>query len=125
MGVDVLTGWDRSPFAVVDRVDPRLLGSEGPVRFLLVRGAREGLSLGVVGAIWVSEDGSRGGVISHPEGSWSAAELTRNHQSAVERGWSPARIFEYWRDAEAWGLEIEPPEAAESLRSLFARVDVA
>ncbi len=92
-----------------------------------MRGSREGAGLGVVGAIWVSEDGRRGGVVPHPEGAWSSAELTRNHQSATERGWSPSQIFEYWRDSadDVWGLEIEPPSGAESLRALTARVQAA
>ncbi|MGH2637215.1 MAG: hypothetical protein ACRDHU_13860 [Actinomycetota bacterium] len=126
MGAEMSTVWSRSPFAAAGRVDAELLRTEGQVRFLLVRGAREGASLGVVGAIWVSEDGARGGVVPHPDGGWSAGELIRNHQNALERGWSPLRIFAYWRESvEPWGVEIDPPESAESLRELKIHIERA
>ena len=91
---------------------------------VLVRGTDEGRDLGVVGAIWVSEDGERGGVVPNPEAGWAGAELARNHRGALERGWTPARIFEYWRQTadEVWGLQIEPGERAQSLRDLAVRV---
>lgn len=121
---DVSTAWGRSPFTATGRIDPELLRTPGRVRYLIVRGAREGSSLGVLGAIWVSEDGERGGVIPHPEGAWSAGELVRNHRGAIERGWSPLRIFAYWRESvERWGVEIDPPAFAESLRELKGRID--
>lgn len=126
MSAETSFAWGRSPFAVAERVDPQLLRTEGRVRYLVVRGAREGSDLGVVGAIWVSEDGLRGGVVPHPGAAWSAGELIRNHQGAVERGWSPLRIFAYWRETvEPWGVEIDPPEVAETLRVLTARIEAA
>jgi len=124
MSAEASIAWGRSPFSVAERVAPEVLRTEGTVRFLLVRGAREGSNLGVVGAIWVSEDGDRGGVVPHPHGAWSAGELIRNYQGAIERGWSPLRIFAYWRESvEPWGLEIDPPGVAESLLDLKARID--
>jgi hypothetical protein len=118
------TAWGRSRFAVAEGIDPDLLRSEGRVRYLLVRGAREGSSLGVIGAIWVSEDGKRGGVVPHPEAAWAAGELIRNHEGAIERGWSPLRIFAYWRETvDPWGVEIEPPATADTLSELAARID--
>ena len=124
MGAETSTTWGRSPFASAERVDPELLRTEGRVRYLLVRGAGSGV--GVVGAIWVSDDGLRGGVIPNPDGVWAAGELIRNHRNAVERGWSPLRIFSYWREnVEPLGYEIGSPETAESLRELKARVEQA
>lgn len=127
MGAEVLSAWGRSPFAVGQGMDPELLRCEGQVRYLLVRGTRDGSSVAAVGAIWVSEDGRRGGVVPNPNSSWAAAELVRNHDGALERGWSPERIFDYWRDTrdEPWGLDIDPPQVAETLRALTARVEAA
>ena len=124
MSAEVSVAWGRSPFAIAERVDPDLLRTEGQVRYLVVHGAREGSSLGVIGAIWVSEDGARGGVIPHHDATWSAGELIRNHQGALERGWSPQRIFAYWRETvEPWGVEIDPPAIAPSLRELGRHID--
>ena len=85
------------------------------------------LSSGHPNAPRVSEDGRRGGVVPNPDSPWAAVELVRNHDGALERGWSPERIFDYWRDArdQPRGLEIDPPEVAETLLALTARVEAA
>ena len=41
--------------------------AEGPVRFLLISGARDNSTWGLIGAFWLSIDGRRGGFLLDTE----------------------------------------------------------
>lgn len=90
-----------SAFAIADRPAPLALEDQGRVRFLLVSGKQDAGSWGVVGALWLSDDGDRGGFLVNPWALWVGSEIVRGYRSASDRGWSPERIFEYWR-SEVW-----------------------
>ena len=62
--------------------------AEGPVRFLLISGARDDESWGLIGAFWLAIDGARGGFLVAPESIWPGSEMVRNVRSALARGWS-------------------------------------
>ena len=60
-----------SPLAALrDRIIAPDALAEGPVRFLLISGARDDMSWGLVGAFWLSIDGTRGGFLVSPEAIW-------------------------------------------------------
>jgi len=91
----------RSPFSSVRLPTTLELESEGRVRYILVNGKQDDGLWGPVGALWLSHDGERGGFLVHPWALWEGSEFVRGYRSAVNRGWTPATIFEYWR-REVW-----------------------
>jgi hypothetical protein len=119
---------DASPFATPPPsvVLPHI-NTEGPVRFLLVSGEKDDSRWGIVGAIWLSEDGARGGYLLSPTALWHGREMVRNYRSALSRGWSDVAIFDYWK--EQTGIlgtyMIDPPRHADALFDLARIVGAA
>lgn len=91
----------RSPFAFVRLPTSLELESEGRVRYILVNGKQDDGLWGPVGALWLSDDGERGGFLVHPWALWEGSEFVRGYRSAGQRGWTPATIFAYWK-REVW-----------------------
>lgn len=91
----------RSPFSCVRLATTLELESEGRVRYLLVNGKQDDGLWGPVGALWLSDDGERGGFLVHPWALWEGSEFVRGYRSALHRGWSPSAIFGYW-EHEVW-----------------------
>ncbi|MGZ8603742.1 MAG: hypothetical protein ACXWX9_03165 [Actinomycetota bacterium] len=98
---DTLNLSSRSPFALVRIPNSFELGPEGPVRSMLMHGRQDDGIWGPVGALWLSEDGERGGFLVHPWALWEGSEFVRGYRSAQQRGWTPATIYRYWRE-EVW-----------------------
>jgi hypothetical protein len=90
-----------SPFAPAEAPSLLELQTERNVRYLLVSGRQDDGLWGVVGALWVSEDGQRGGFLIHPWGLDIGTEMVRSHRGALERGFTPSTIFDYWAK-EPW-----------------------
>jgi hypothetical protein len=91
----------RSAFALVEPARSPVLETEGRVRFLLVSGKQDDGLWGAVGAVWLSEDGDRGGFLVHPWALWEGSEFVRCYRSALARGWTPEWIYRYWLN-EVW-----------------------
>jgi len=92
---------DRSAFSVVEAPTMVQLETEGRVRFLLVSGKQDDGLWGPIGALWLSEDGERGGFLVNPWALWEGSEIVRGYRSALERAWSPSQIYAYWQ-REVW-----------------------
>jgi len=92
---------DRSAFSVVEAPTTVQLETEGRVRFLLVSGKQDDGLWGPIGALWLSEDGERGGFLVNPWALWEGSEIVRGYRSALERAWSPTQIYAYWQ-REVW-----------------------
>jgi hypothetical protein len=90
-----------SPFALVEPARSPELVAEGRVRFLLVSGKQDDGIWGPVGALWLSEDGERGGFLVHPWALGEGTEFVRGYRSALDRGWSPEWVYRYWL-REVW-----------------------
>lgn len=119
VGQQTAWAWARSPLAVIDTANPQAFAEEPDVRYVLVLGDGPDV-FGTVGALWLSEDGRRGGFLPNPGATWTAGEMVRSYEGALERGWTPERIFGYWCetvDAHA-GLRFEAPAVAPTLRAL-------
>lgn len=113
-----------SPIAVVgDSVRFPDLEAEGAVRYLTLSGERDDGSWGVLGMVWLSADGRRGGFLASPSSPWRGSEMARSYESARRRAFAPAEILGYWRD-EADGYHADPERGAESLRLLSELVAV-
>ena len=128
--VDAAVGsWvGQSPFAVkTDLVDQEWLVSEGRVRYLIVHGELDRGGTGIVGAIWISVDGNRGGFVRGFGATWSAGEMARSHKGALDRGWTHDRIFRFWNETpgELIGITVADLAEAESLRKLVNFVEGA
>jgi len=93
-------GW-HSPFSVVRLPTAFELAPEGRVRYLIVNGKQDDGACGPVGALWISADGLRSGFLVHPWALWEGSEFVRGYRSALERGWTRASIYRYWR-REVW-----------------------
>ena len=107
---------DRSAFSVVEAPTTVQLETEGRVRFLLVSGKQDDGLWGPIGALWVSEDGERGGFLVNPWALWEGSEIVRGYRSALERAWDPAQIYAYWQ-REVWprAYIVDEERPAESL----------
>lgn len=105
-----------SPFALAEEPGAPQLEAEGAVRYLLVSGRQDDELWGPVGALWLSEDGERGGVLVNPWALWSGSEIVRGYRSALERGWSPADVYGYWQ-REVWrgSYTVDHERGAETL----------
>lgn len=107
-----------SPFALLDE-DPTISDLEvaGRVRYLLVSGRQDDGIWGVVGALWCSSDGDRGGFLVNPWAPRIGSEMVRSYKGALGRGFTPASVFDYWR-CEVWigaNLSIAEEHEAGSL----------
>jgi hypothetical protein len=119
------TAWRSSPLAAIrEAVTAPDTLSEGPVKFLLVSGQLDDGRWGLVGAYWVSIDGSRGGFLVSPPAIWSGSELVRSYRSGAARGWSPERIYAYWQGqvGMAGRFMIDPQQHADTLFQVARRV---
>lgn len=99
--------------------------AEGPVRCLLASGDLDDGTWGVVGAFWLSIDGDRGGFVVSPDALWTGSEMARSYRGAVERGWTPERIYAYWCTqvgVAGGGLMLDPQQHADSLLQIHTRV---
>jgi hypothetical protein len=101
------------------------LEAEGRVRYLVVTGKQDDGLWGPVGAIWISEDGRRGGFLVNPWALWEGSEIVRGYRSALERGWSHEEIYRYWR-TEVWrgSYTVDDEREAQTLLLLHELVAV-
>ena len=79
---------------------------------------------GLVGAYWVSIDGTRGGFVVAPEAIWSGSELVRSYQGALSRGWNSERVYSYWQAqmGQAGRFMIDPQQHSDTLFQVARRV---
>jgi len=96
-GAMVETLIELSPFSLVRSPTTSELETEGPVHYVVVPGRQDDGLWGPLGAVWLSEDGQRGGFLVHPWALWEGSEFVRGYRSALRRGWTPSRIYGYWR----------------------------
>jgi len=118
-------GDERSPLAAaIDRVTAPDALAEGPVRFLLVSGELDDARWGLVGAFWLSIDGTRGGFLVSPPAIWQGSEMARSFRSAVARGWTSEEIYRYWQHqvGAAGTIMIDPQQHADTLFQVARRV---
>ena len=116
---------DESPLAALrDRILAPDALAEGPVRFLLISGARDDESWGLIGALWLSIDGKRGGFLVAPESIWPGSEMVRNVRSGLARGWSHEQIYGYWQAqvGAAGAIMIDPQQHADTMFQVARRV---
>ena len=116
---------EESPLAALrDRIIAPDALAEGPVRFLLISGARDDTTWGLIGAFWLSIDGRRGGFLVAPEAVWPGSEMVRNLKSALARGWSHERIYRYWQAqvGAAGSIMIDPQQHADTMFQVARRV---
>ncbi len=109
----------RSVFSVLDPPTTHQLETEGRVRFLLLYGKQDDGLWGPLGALWLSDDGARGGFLVNPWALWEGSEIVRGYRSALERAWAPDQIYRYWQ-REVWprAYTVDEEREAESLSLL-------
>ena len=114
-----------SPFSLAEDLSTPELEAEGRVRYLVVTGKQDDGLWGPIGALWVSEDGARGGVLVSPWALWEGSEVVRGYGSALERGWTPEQIYGYWR-SEVWpgSYVVDDEREAQTLTLLHELVAV-
>jgi hypothetical protein len=107
-----------SAFAVAEMPRSSVL-EHGRVRFLVVSGRQDDGLWGPIGALWLSDDGARGGFLVNPYALWNGSEIARSYRSAQMRGWRPEAIFDYWSE-EIWRgpYSIDEEQGAETLALL-------
>ena len=98
--------------------------AEGPVRFLLISGALDDGSWGLIGAFWLSIDGGRGGFLVAPEAIWHGSEMVRGLKSALARGWTHEAVYRYWQAqvGAAGAIMIDPQQHADTMFQVARRV---
>jgi hypothetical protein len=108
-----------SAFAVAKMPRSSVLELERRVRFLVVSGRQDDGLWGPIGALWLSDDGARGGFLVNPYALWNGSEIARSYRSAHKRGWRPEAIFDYWSE-EIWRgpYSIDEEQGAETLALL-------
>jgi len=113
-----------SAFALAETPSTLELRAEGRVRYLLVHGTQDDGLWGSVGALWLSADQSRGGVLVNPWALWEGSEIVRGYRGALGRGWSPEQIYRYWQ-REIWrgSYSVDEEQEAESLLLVSELVD--
>ena len=117
--------WLDSPLAAIrERITAPDSLSEGPVKFLLVSGHLDDTRWGLIGAYWISIDGSRGGFVVSPEGIWAGSELARCYKGALHRGWDEEKVYSYWQSqvGVAGRFMIDPQQHADTLFQVARRV---
>ena len=98
--------------------------AEGPVRFLLVSGDLDDGRWGLIGAFWLSIDGTRGGFIVAPQAIWQGSEMARSFRGALSRSWHAEDVYRYWQRqvGAAGSLMIDPQQHADTLFQVARRV---
>jgi hypothetical protein len=115
MQVDEVSSIWARPQTTATRERIVALPDDERVRYAVMHDTRADWTVGPIGALWVSEDGARGGFESTSHG-WLAQDMRRNYESALARGWTPGRIFTYWTELNDEGqLLVDPPQDAASL----------
>lgn len=121
------TWHETSPLATITEsvLAPAAL-SEGPVRFLLVSGERDDGGWGVLGAFWLTIDGTHGGFLVAPGAIWHASELARGYHSALRRGWNEEQIYSYWQTqvGAAGQVMVDPQHHADAVFQVARRVGI-
>ena len=115
-----MTGTDvASPLSIVPPPTIEQLAREGRIRYVVISSRQDDELWGPIGALWLSADGERGGFLVHPLAIWAGSEFVRGYRSALDRGWTPASIYDYWR-SEVWpgGCTAGDEHRAESLMLL-------
>ena len=108
-----------SAFAVAEMPRSSVLEHERCVRFLVVSGRQDDGLWGPIGALWLSDDGARGGFLVNPYALWNGSEIARSYRSAHKRGWRPEAIFDYWSEEIRRGpYSIDEEQGAETLALL-------
>jgi hypothetical protein len=119
------TRHETSPLATIAEsvLHPSAL-SQGPVRFLLVSGYRDNEQWGLLGAYWLTIDGSRGGFFVSPGALWQGSEHARCFRNALRRGWNEEQIYAYWQTqvGAAGQVMIDPQQHADALFQVARRV---
>lgn len=122
---DMFTSTDNDPLASLSSpvAAPDAL-AEGPVRFLLVSGGRDDGRWGLVGALWLSIDGHRGGFLVCPDSIWHGSEMVRSMRSATSRGWSNEEVYRWWQSqvGSVGQVMIDPQQHADTLFQVARRV---
>ena len=105
-----------SPFSVIVPPSMGELEREGRVSYVLLSGRQDDGLWGPVGAVWLSDDAERGGILVSPWALWEGSEIVRGYRSALRRGWTPLEIYGYWQ-REVWtrGYTVLEERSAESL----------
>ena len=114
-----------SPFALAEDLSAPQLEAEGRVRYLVVTGKQDDGLWGSIGALWVSQDGRRGGFLVNQWALWEGSEIVRGYGSALERGWDAEEIYRYW-GTEVWpgSYVVDEEREAQTLMLLHELVAV-
>jgi hypothetical protein len=114
-----------SAFALAETPSAPELETEGRVRYIVVRGRQDDGLWGPVGALWLSRDEQRGGVLVNPWALWGGSEIVRGYRGALERHWSAEQIYTYWQ-REVWvgPYTVDDEREAETLLLLSELVNV-
>jgi hypothetical protein len=117
---------ESSPLALVtESVGVPALRAEGAVRYIVVSGDRDTGAWGVVGALWNSLDGNRGGFLVNPNALYTGSEMVKNYRSALRRGWSHEEIYRYWQERAGRvdaGVKVERQQYSETLWRLHRTI---
>jgi hypothetical protein len=105
-----------SPFAPAEAPSTSELETERGVRYLLVSGRQDDGPWGPIGALWLSNDGERGGFLIHPWALDEGTEMLRSFRGALARGFTPPMIYDYWAH-EPWtsNVIVDEERRAETL----------
>jgi hypothetical protein len=104
-----------SPFAPSEAPTTSELETERDVLYLLVSGRQDDGPWGPIGAVWVSNDGERGGFLIHPWALEAGAEMMRSYRGALDRGFTPTSIFDYWANDPWTSNVVDEARQAETL----------
>ena len=114
-----------SAFSLAEDLAAPELETEGRVRYVVVSGKQDDGLWGPIGALWVSQDGARGGFLVNPWALWAGSELVRGYRSALERGWTAEQVYRYWL-SEVWrgSYSVDDEREARTLLLLHELVGV-
>ena len=119
------TWHEKSPLATITEsvLAPSAL-SEGPVRFLLVSGERDDGRWGLLGAYWLTIDGTKGGFMVAPGAVWQGSEHARSYRGALRRGWDEEEIYAYWQTqvGASGQVMVDPQQHADAVFQVARRV---
>jgi hypothetical protein len=117
---------EASPLALVtESVSLPALRAEGAVRYITVAGDRDSGAWGIVGAIWISLDGKRGGFLVNPNALFTGSEMVKGYRGALRRGWTNEQIYRYWQSKAGRvdaGVKVERQQYAETLWRLHRMI---
>jgi hypothetical protein len=115
-------GHDSGMWAIPSRdtIEYPVVSLPDPIRYIVMHTIGDNGSIRPLGAVWISDDGSNGGFIPARVGGWLAEEMRRSYESALARGWTNERIFEYWQDRATGDddLIVDRPDRRDDLDDL-------